>query len=289
MAEGAIEGSAEMYEVPSGDAVNFVFSRFHVQRLEAAGGLLLPAGEAAGVESGETGGTRFAAGPDVEASLGRPSRRLAEVVDCNSDGVPDHPICPNHFGITNKFFGSMSSPFTGQLEADTVCKLRWCDEGAVARKFTTGSLPSCSSCCPNNDCSGWNANGFPGFLSHDPGVGGSPCEGRSIECKDPEMWESCYTALQAAELGKCVHYGRPEITMGLINNSLINNNLHVMWTSSIKEAGNNWGMKFTTVGDPSPGSTECSATCKERAACLCGPPGTNSSTWDPCIVFHGNL
>ena len=77
MAEGAIEGSAEMYEVPSGDAVNFVFSRFHVQRLEAAGGLLLPAGEAAGVESGETGGTRFAAGPDVEASLGRPSRRLA--------------------------------------------------------------------------------------------------------------------------------------------------------------------------------------------------------------------
>jgi len=70
MVEGAIEGSAEMYEVPSGDAVNFVFSRFHVKRLEAAGGLLLPAGEAAGVESGETGGTRFAAGPDV-AALGR--------------------------------------------------------------------------------------------------------------------------------------------------------------------------------------------------------------------------
>ena len=138
----AIEGSAEMYEVPSGDAVNFVFSRFHVKRLEAAGGLLLPAGEAAGVESGETGGTRFAAGPDVEASLGRPSRRLAEVVDCNSDGVPDHPICPNHFGSTNRFFGSMSATSTGQLEADTVCKLRWCDEGAVARKFTTGSLPS---------------------------------------------------------------------------------------------------------------------------------------------------
>ena len=94
---------------------------------------------------------------------------------------------------------------------------------------------------------------------------GGPCQGRSIECKDPEMWESCGTALLTAELGKCVHYGRPDITMGLINNSLINNNLHVTWTSSIIEAGNNWGMRLTTVGDPSVGSTECSATCKENA------------------------
>ena len=59
MAEGAIEGSAEMYEVPSGEAVEFAFSRFYSERpaAAAAGGLLLPAGEASAVDeaSSETG------------------------------------------------------------------------------------------------------------------------------------------------------------------------------------------------------------------------------------------
>ena len=66
--------------MPSGDAVNFVFSRFHVQRPVAAGGLLLPAGEAASVEMGDVGGG--AGGVEaaaVEATLGR-QRRLSE--DC---------------------------------------------------------------------------------------------------------------------------------------------------------------------------------------------------------------
>ena len=91
MAEGAIEGSAEMYEVPSGDAVEFVFSRFYSKRpaAAAAGGLLLPAGEASAVDeaSSETG---MAFGPGAEASSGRPSRRLSEhQSDCDSDGIPD--------------------------------------------------------------------------------------------------------------------------------------------------------------------------------------------------------
>ena len=105
MAEGAIEGSAEMYEVPSGDAVNFVFSRFHVKRLEAAGGLLLPAGEAAGVESGETGGTRFAAGPDVEASLGRPSRRLARLLTATATASPTTPFAQTTSAAPTDFSG----------------------------------------------------------------------------------------------------------------------------------------------------------------------------------------
>ena len=95
MAEGAIEASAEMYEVPSGDAVEFAFSRFYSKRpAAAAGGLLLPAGEASAVDeaSSETG---IAIGPSAEASSGRPSRRLSEhQSDCDSDGIPDAPSPP---------------------------------------------------------------------------------------------------------------------------------------------------------------------------------------------------
>ena len=84
MAEGAIEGSAEMYRLPSGDTVEFDFSRFYTAALASRpGGLLLAAGEASAVDEGGDGG-----GPGAVAASGRPSRRLSEQ-DCDSDGIPD--------------------------------------------------------------------------------------------------------------------------------------------------------------------------------------------------------
>ena len=87
MAEGAIEGSAEMYRLPSGDTVEFDFSRFYTAALASRpGGLLLAAGEASAVDEGGDGG-----GPGAVAASGRPSRRLSEQ-DCDSDGIPDAEV-----------------------------------------------------------------------------------------------------------------------------------------------------------------------------------------------------
>jgi len=77
MAEGAIEGTAEMYELPSGDAVEFGFSRFHATPQAAdQGKLLLAAGEASAVDEG--GDLGVVGGPSLAAASGRPSRRLSD-------------------------------------------------------------------------------------------------------------------------------------------------------------------------------------------------------------------
>ena len=77
MAEGAIEGSAEMYRLPSGDTVEFDFSRFYTAALASRpGGLLLAAGEASAVDEG--GDLGVVGGPSLAAASGRPSRRLSD-------------------------------------------------------------------------------------------------------------------------------------------------------------------------------------------------------------------
>ena len=87
MAEGAIEGSAEQYELPFGNAVDFAFSRFYSRR--PADGLLLAAGEASAVDEGGEASVSVSSNANAAGS-GRPSRRLSENNgDCDSDGIPD--------------------------------------------------------------------------------------------------------------------------------------------------------------------------------------------------------
>jgi len=87
MAEGAIDGEAKEYEVPSAHSTRFAFSRFSTLPPEPS---QQPAAPATGSEASavdDTEASAVDAAEVVEAALGPPrARRLS---DCDSDGIPD--------------------------------------------------------------------------------------------------------------------------------------------------------------------------------------------------------
>ncbi|EOD39303.1 hypothetical protein EMIHUDRAFT_122056 [Emiliania huxleyi CCMP1516] len=89
MAEGAIEGSAEQYELPFGNTVNFAFSRFYSRR--PADGLLLAAGEASAVDEGGEASVSVSSNANAAGS-GRP--RLVGMSH-GSSWDPTHDFYPD--------------------------------------------------------------------------------------------------------------------------------------------------------------------------------------------------